>query len=79
MVLSQLERGEQGEILRINADKALRDRFASFGLFPGETVRVQECSLARQTLEVVVGTTTVALRREEAERIEVLQQEPEAH
>jgi ferrous iron transport protein A len=36
---------------------------------PGETVVVRECSLAKQTLEIEVGTTTVALRKMEADKI----------
>jgi len=69
MVLSQMHKGEQAEIVGLKADKALRDRFASFGILPGETVRVEECSLARQTIEITVGTTTIALRKEEADKI----------
>jgi ferrous iron transport protein A len=71
MVLSELHRDDQAEILRLDADKALRDRFASFGIMPGETVTVQECSLAKQTIEVQVGATTIALRKDEADKIEV--------
>ncbi len=69
MVLSELHKGERAEIVRLRADKALRDRFASFGVLPGEQVVVRECSLARQTIEIEVGTTTVALRKEEADKI----------
>jgi len=69
MVLSQMHKGEQAEIVGLKADKVLRDRFTSFGILPGETVRVEECSLARQTIEITVGTTTIALRKEEADKI----------
>ncbi len=71
MVLSALHKGEHAEIVRLDADKALRDRFASFGILPGEHVVIRECSLAKQTIEIAVGTTAVALRKQEADRIEV--------
>ena len=71
MVLSELHKGEKAEIVRLEADKALRDRFASFGILPGEEVTVNECSLARQTIEVTVGTTAIALRKNEADKIVV--------
>lgn len=71
MVLSELHKGEKAQIVKLNADKALRDRFASFGVMPGEEVLVKECSLAKQTIEIEVGATTVALRKEEADKIEV--------
>lgn len=71
MVLSELHKGDTAEIVKLKADKALRDRFASFGILPGEQVVIHECSLARQTIEIEVGTTTIALRKEEADKIEV--------
>jgi ferrous iron transport protein A len=69
MVLSELQKGDQATIIRLHADKVLRDRFASFGIMPGETVVVHECSLAKQTLEIQIGSTTVALRKEEADKV----------
>ena len=71
MVLSELRKGDIAEIVKLKADKTLRDRFASFGILPGEQVVIRECSLAKQTIEVEVGTTTIALRKEEADKIEV--------
>jgi ferrous iron transport protein A len=73
MTMSQLHKGERAKILRLDADKTLRDRFASFGIFPGEEVSVQECSLAKQTIEIDVEGTTIALRKEEADKIIVRQ------
>ena len=69
MVLSELQKGDEARIIRLAADKTLRDRFGSFGIMPGETVVVRECSLARQTIKVDVGLSTVALRKEEADKI----------
>jgi ferrous iron transport protein A len=69
MLLSELHKNDTAEIVKLNAEKVLRDRFASFGILPGETVVVNECSLAKQTIEVTVGTTVIALRKEEADKI----------
>lgn len=71
MLLNKLHKGERGEILKVHADKALRDRFGSFGIMRGEEILVKACSLARQTMEIEVGATAIALRADEAEKIEV--------
>ncbi len=72
MLLDKLRKGERGEIVKIHADKALRDRFSSFGLMRGEEVAVKACSMARQTMEIEVGATAIALRADEAKKIEVV-------
>ena len=71
MKLSQLRKGDKAVIVRINADKALKERLASFGMLRGEEVEIKGCSVGKQTLEVDVDGTLLALRAEEAEKIEV--------
>jgi ferrous iron transport protein A len=71
MLLSELRKGDRAEIVRVLADKALKDRFASFGIMRGEELTVKACSIAKQTIEIEVGATAIALRAEEAEHIEV--------
>ncbi len=71
MKLTELTKGERGEIVKIHADKALRDRLNSFGIMRGEELTVKGCSIAKQTMEIEVSGTLIALRREEAEKIEV--------
>ncbi|HIP17739.1 MAG TPA: ferrous iron transport protein A [Sulfurovum sp.] len=71
MKLSELTKGNKAEIIKINADKALRDRFSSFGVMRGEELLVKGCSLAKQTMEIEVGSTLIAVRADEAEKIEV--------
>ena len=73
MVLSELHKGDWAEIISVNADKALRDRLTSFGVIRGEKLFIKGCSLARQTMEIEVGATRIALRAEEASKIEVVQ------
>ena len=74
MKLNELKKGEQGEIIRINADKTLRDRLSSFGIVRGELVTVVEHSLAKQTIEIKIGTSLVVLRANEAEKIDIAEQ-----
>jgi len=69
--LNKLHKGDRAVIIKVHAEKALRDRFASFGIMRGEEIMVKACSLAKQTMEIEIGATAVALRAEEAERIEV--------
>ncbi|HHD79283.1 MAG TPA: ferrous iron transport protein A [Epsilonproteobacteria bacterium] len=71
MNLTELTKGERGEIIKVNADKALKDRLNSFGVMRGEELLVKGCSLAKQTMEIEVGSTLIALRRDEAEKVEV--------
>ena len=71
MKLSELTKGNRAEIIKINADKALRDRLTSFGVMRGEELTVRGCSIAKQTMEIEVGSTLIAVRSDEADKIEV--------
>jgi len=71
MVLSELQKGDRATIIRINAEPTLKNRLNSFGVVRGESLRVKGCSLAKQTMEIEVEGTLLALREEEAKKIEV--------
>ena len=71
MTLIDLTKGQKAEIVKINADKALRDRLNSFGVMRGEELLVKGCSLAKQTMEIEIGSTLIALRADEADKIEI--------
>ena len=71
MVLTDIRKGDKAEIVKIHADKALKDRLVSFGVMRGEILTVKGCSLARKTMEIQVGSTLIALRADEAEKIEI--------
>jgi len=73
MFLSDLKKGDRAQIVQIHADKALKDRLTSFGVMRGETLWIKGCSLAKQTMEIEVGSTLIALRAQEAKKIEVIQ------
>ena len=76
MKLSELTKGEKAEIIKINADKALRDRLTSFGVMRGEELTVKGCSIGKQTMEIEVGSTLIALRADEADKIEIEKIDP---
>lgn len=71
MLLIDLKKGNSALISKVNADKALKDRLNSLGVMRGETLTVKGCSLAKQTMEIEVSNTLIALRSTEAEKIEV--------
>jgi len=71
MHLIDLEKGNTATIVKIHADKALKDRLTSFGVMRGEELTVKGCSIGKQTMEILVGSTLIAVRADEAKRIEV--------
>lgn len=71
MNLSELRRGDHGTIIKINAGKNLKTRLYSFGIYKGARFEIMACSLARNTMELKVGNSMIALRRGEVEKIEV--------
>ena len=71
MKLTELTKGDRAEIVKIHADKPLKDRLSSFGVMRGEELTVKGCSIAKQTMEIEVGSTLIAVRADEAEKIEV--------
>lgn len=71
MYLSDLRKGDKVLIVKIHADKALKDRLNSFGVMRGEELTVKGYSLGKQTIEILVGSTHIALRADEAQKIEV--------
>ena len=73
MNLTELSKGNKAQIIKIHADKALKDRLNSFGVMRGEELLVKGCSLGKQTIEIEVGATLIALRKDEAQKIEVEQ------
>lgn len=71
MYLIDLEKGDKAEIIKIHADKALKDRLNSFGVMRGEILTVKGCSLAKQTMEIEVGSSLIAVRADEAKKIKI--------
>jgi ferrous iron transport protein A len=71
MNLIDLKKDDKVIIIKIHAEKALKDRLNSFGIMKGEELVVKGYSLGKQTVEIKVGSTYIALRANEAQKIEV--------
>jgi ferrous iron transport protein A len=69
--LSDCEKACIVKIIKLNADKELKQRLISFGIMKEATVEVLEHTSAKSTIEIKVGKMRVALRSKEAELIEV--------
>lgn len=70
-LLSACTKGGTATVIKINASGALKQRLISFGLLKGAEVKMLECGMTKSTFEVKIGNVSIALRREEAELIEV--------
>lgn len=71
MNLSELEKGECGKILKITSDSVLKSRFSSFGVTKGAIVYVIEQTISKNTIEIRIHNTKIALRIQEAKTIEI--------
>lgn len=69
--LADLKANEDAVVLKINADGELKKRLFSLGLRKASHVRVKAIGLNKSTMEIEVGTCMLALRFEEAKKIEV--------
>jgi len=69
--LSEMNAGENAVVTHIEADGELKQRLFSFGLRKGSQLKIKATSIAKSTMEIEVGSTLLALRFEEAKRIEV--------
>lgn len=70
-LLSACTKGGMATVTRIKATGPLKHRLISFGLMKGCEVKMLECGISKSTFEIKVGNVSLALRREEAELIEV--------
>lgn len=70
-LLSACTKGGIATVVKINATGALKQRLISFGLMKGAEITMLECGLTKSTYEIKIGSVSIALRREEAELIEV--------
>jgi Fe2+ transport system protein FeoA len=71
MTLDQLSVGEEAVVTGIRSGKELKRRLLSFGLVAGTKVRLTERTLKRNTFEIQVDRSMVALRKGEAQKVEV--------
>ena len=59
------------EVVKLNTQGELRQRLVSFGVLKGATISLLGYSPTKSTIEIKVGKMNIALRKEEAEAIEV--------
>jgi len=71
MKLSELKKGDRAIIQRVDTDEALKGRLISFGVARGSELTIEACSLAKQTVSILVDDTLIGLRVSEAKQIEV--------
>jgi Fe2+ transport system protein FeoA len=67
--LTQVKFGKEYTIKKVKADEPLKSRLLSFGFAKGNSVTVTEYTLTKQTYDVRIEDSQVALRSEEATSI----------
>ena len=73
MKLSELKIGDEATIARVLANEPIKGRLFAMGITKGNRIKLLDHTLKKQTWEVDVEGTRVALRKEEADAIEVEQ------
>jgi ferrous iron transport protein A len=71
MTLDKLKLNEEAVITSINCDSVLKNRLYSFGIIKGSILKVVAFTLTKSTIEIKINQTKVALRLNEAAKIEV--------
>jgi ferrous iron transport protein A len=71
MNLSNLNKNQKAKVKNITCNEELKQRFYSFGVFKNSIIEVENISFAKNTIEINVDDTSLALRMEEAKSIEV--------
>ena len=71
MTLDKLEKKQSAKIVAIYCDNILKNRLYSFGIVIGATVTIEESTLTKSTIEIRINQSKIALRLNEASKIEV--------
>lgn len=71
MKLAQLQKEQKAIITNLDCDIELKQRFYSFGINKNSILIVENISFSKNTIEINVEDTFIALRMEEAKCIEV--------
>lgn len=69
--LSHMKNGDRCRIHKHHAHGAIRQRLLDLGFMPNSTVEVIRCALLGDPLQIKVGDYSVAIRRQEANLIEI--------
>lgn len=71
MTLNELNKNQTAIIKSINCDSVLKNRFYSLGIVKGATIKVEELTFTKSTIEININGSKFALRFSEANKIEV--------
>ena len=71
MRVSDMQIGEEATIKKIKAQEPIKGRLFAMGVSKGNRVRLLDHTLKKETYEIEVNGTRIALRKEEADAIEV--------
>ncbi len=71
MKLTECMKGCSATIVKLHAQGPLKQRLVSFGVMKGAKVELMGFAPAKSTVEIKLGRMRLALRKEEAELIEV--------
>jgi len=71
MTLEQLKTDQTGQIIRMNASGAMRQRLMVLGLRPGNLVKMIKSAPLKDPLEISVGNEHISIRRSEAALITI--------
>lgn len=71
MNLSQVEVGENCQILKIGSLGSLKRRLMDMGVLVGEKIKVEKLAPLGDPIEITVKSYKLSLRKKEAEKIDV--------
>ncbi len=71
MNLSEAQIGTFYKVKSIDANTQLKNRFYSFGIVKEATIKVEAVTLAKETMEIKINKSKIALRLSEAKSIEI--------
>jgi ferrous iron transport protein A len=69
--LTECIKGCNATVVKVHAQGALKQRLVSFGVMKGAKVQLLGFAPAKSTVEIKIGRMRLALRKEEAQLIEV--------
>ncbi|MBN2895718.1 MAG: ferrous iron transport protein A [Campylobacterales bacterium] len=69
--ITDCDKGKRCVIAKVHAKGSLKERLLSFGILRGVEIELLEFAPGKSTVEIKIGKMRIALRKEEAELIEV--------
>ena len=76
MTLKELEIGKSAVILAVGGEGALRQHFLDMGLIPGAEVTLVKYAPMGDPMQLKIRGYELTIRREDAQRIELQEEEP---